>query len=94
MNTNKAKQLRDQRQALGLTLLGLPRGYRNNPALLQMLVEEPKRGLSQRNPANWVEKECLYCGALVFLKRRIFCSVQCRHSYQFRQKHPLLAVKE
>jgi hypothetical protein len=86
------KSLRALRREAGLTAQGLPRGYRDNPLLLSKLPQAPRRGLSQRNPTNWVEKECLYCGARAFLKGRTFCSVQCRRSYEFRQKHPLLAA--
>jgi hypothetical protein len=84
----------DKTNRVELTSLGMPRGYRNNPALLELLPARPRRGLALRNPANWVEKECLYCGALMIVgkNRRTFCSVRCRRSYEFRQKHPLLAM--
>ena len=86
--------LRAGQQTTGLTTLGMPRGYRDNPSLLADLPDRPKRGFALRNPANWVEKECLYCGALmvVGINRRTFCSVSCRRSYEFRQKNPLLAM--
>jgi hypothetical protein len=82
------------RQTAGFTVLGLPRGYRNNPSLLADLPDRPRRGFSLRNPANWAERECLYCGALMIVgkNRRTFCSVNCRRSYEFRQKNPLLAM--
>ena len=82
------------RRTTGLTVLGMPRGYRNNPSLLAELPDRPKRGFSLRNPANWVEKECLYCGELMLVgkNRRTFCSVNCRRSYEFRRKNPLLAM--
>jgi hypothetical protein len=92
---NDAKeQLRARRRAAGLTTQGLPRGYRNNPLLLQTLPAEPRRGFSLRKPENWIEKECLYCGALMLSTKnhRIFCSRNCYHSYKFRQKHTLLAI--
>jgi hypothetical protein len=87
-------QLRDRRRAAGLTLQGLPRGYRDNPLLLQMLPDEPRRGFSLRKPENWIEKECLYCGApmLSTKNHRTFCSRNCHRSYKFRQKHPMLAM--
>src|SRR5579863_3233240 len=91
-NSSNLSKLRVQRRSTGLTSLGLPPGYRDNPVLLQGLPDEPRRGFSLRNPANWVEKECLYCGAMMVSNRRTFCSKRCRHSYEFRQKNPLLAV--
>jgi len=88
MNTNS---IRSRRHAAGLTSIGLPRGYRNDPSLLQSLPDEPKRGAFRRNPKNWIEKECLYCGAamLSMNSNRTFCSVRCRRSYEFRKKNPL-----
>jgi hypothetical protein len=88
MNTNT---IISRRRAAGLTLLGLPRGYRNNPSLLQALPDEPKRGFLRRNPENWIEKECHYCGASMLSPKnnRMFCSVHCRRSYEFREKNPL-----
>ena len=93
-STAAVNRLRAQRRASGLTSMGLPRGYRNNPALLQTLPDQPGRGFSLRKPSNWIEKECLYCGALMIApkNRRIFCSVNCRRSYEFRRKNPLLAM--
>jgi hypothetical protein len=84
----------DKTNRVELTSLGMPRGYRNNPSLLEQLPARPRRGFSLRNPANWIEKECLYCGALMIVgkNRRTFCSVNCRRSYEFRQKHPMLAM--
>jgi len=83
--------IKSRRRATGLTSLGLPRGYRNDPSLLQLLPNEPKRGFSLRHPKNWIEKECLYCGAaMLSLKtNRTFCSVPCRRSFEFRKKNPL-----
>ena len=86
--------LRERRRAAGLTSMGLPRGYRDNPALLQALPDQPRRGYSMRKPENWVEKQCLYCGGIMIsgTNSRTFCSVNCRRSYEFRQKNPLLAM--
>lgn len=83
------------RRAAGLTSLGLPRGYRDNPTLLQSLPDEPKRSLPLRNPKNWIEKECLYCGASMLsqYKNRMFCSVNCRRSFEFRKKNPLPGIE-
>jgi hypothetical protein len=91
MNTNT---LKSRRRAIGLTSLGLPPGYRNDPSLLQTLPEEPKRGALRRNPNYWIEKECLYCGApmLSLKNNRTFCSVHCRRSYEFRMKNPIPGV--
>ena len=83
------------RRTAGLTSLGLPRDYRNNPALLQTLLDEPKRSLPLRNPKNWIEKECLYCGAsMLSLKDdRTFCSANCHRSFEFRKKNPLPIIE-
>lgn len=79
------------RRAAGLNSLGLPPGYRDNPALLKALPEEPNRSLRLRKPKNWIEKECLYCGALMLSlqSNRTFCSTHCRRSFEFRKKNPL-----
>jgi hypothetical protein len=83
--------IQSRRRAAGLTSMGLPRGYRNDPSLLETLLDEPKRGLLLRNPKNWIEKECLYCGAIMLSAKnnRTFCSVNCRRSFEFRKKNPL-----
>jgi hypothetical protein len=93
-NDVEATSIRAQRVAAGLTVRGLPRGYRNNPSLLQTLPDEPKRGFFRRNPENWLVKECLYCGAQMLSpkNRRKYCSVRCRRSYEFREKYPMLAM--
>ena len=93
-NNAAVNRLRARRRAAGLTTLGLPRGYRNDPSLLLALPDQPGRGVSLRKASNWIEKECLFCGALMISpkNRRIFCSVNCRRSYEFRQKNPLLAM--
>ncbi len=61
-NSNRASVngLRAEQEIIELASLGLPRGYRNNPALLQALTVQPRRGFSLRKPANWAEQECLY----------------------------------
>jgi hypothetical protein len=88
MNTNS---IISRRRSAGLTSLGLPQGYRNDPSLLETLPDEPKRGALRRNPKYWIEKECLYCGAtmLSLKNNRTFCSVNCRRSYEFRKRNPL-----
>ncbi len=89
------KSLRARRKAAGLTTRGLPKGYRNNPALLAQLPDEPKRGISSRNPLNWLEKKCLFCRELIISNKRQqkFCSRHCRFSYEFQQKQRLPGVK-
>jgi hypothetical protein len=88
------KSLKARRKAAGLTMQGLPKGYRENAALLATLPDEPKRGISSRNPLNWLEKKCLFCGRLIISNKRNqkFCSRPCRHSYEFQQQ--LLGVKK
>jgi hypothetical protein len=85
------KSLRVRRKAAGLTTRGLPKGYRANAALLAQLPDEPKRGISSRNPLNWLEKKCLFCGELILSNKRHqkFCSRPCRFSYEFQQKQRL-----
>jgi hypothetical protein len=101
MTMNRAKStktgmrgLHTGQATIELTATGMPRGYRDNPLLLAELPARPRRGFALRNPANWIEKECLYCGALMVVgsSRRIFCSINCRTSYKFRQRNPLLAM--
>ena len=90
------KNLRARRKAAGLTMRGLPKGYRKNPALLNQLPDEPKRGISSRNPLNWLEKKCLFCGVLIYSNKRSqkFCSQSCRHNYELQQKQRLAGMKE
>ena len=87
--------IKSWRRAAGLNTLGLPPGYRENPALLQTLPDEPNRSQLLRNPKNWIEKECLYCGAsmLSLKKNRTFCSANCRRSFEFRKKNPLPIIE-
>lgn len=91
MPTEIQTTVKSRRRAAGLTSLGLPRGYRDDPSLLLTLPTEPKRGFSLRNPKNWIEKECRYCGAsmISFKSNRTFCSARCRRSFEFREKNPL-----
>ena len=92
--SQNTQTIKSWRSAAGLTSRGLPRGYRDDPSLLQALPDEPKRGFSRRNPKNWIKKECLYCGAsmLSLQTNRTFCSVHCRRSFEFRKKNPLPAA--
>jgi len=94
ISNKHVKSLRSRRQAAGLTTRGLPKGYRKNPALLAKLPDEPKRGVSSRNPLNWLEKKCLFCGQLIISNKRHqkFCSRPCRFSYEFQQKQRLPGV--
>jgi hypothetical protein len=89
------KSLRERRKAAGLTTRGLPKGYRENAALLAKLPDEPKRGISSRNPLNWLEKKCLFCGMLIYSNKpnQKFCSRPCRHNYEFQQKQRLPGLK-
>jgi len=95
-NNEHVKSLRARRKAAGLTTRGLPKGYRKNPALLNQLPDEPKRGITSRNPLNWLEKKCLFCGVLINTNKRSqkFCSQTCRHKYELQQKQQLLGMKE
>jgi hypothetical protein len=65
MTTSKEpiNSLRARRKAAGLTMRGWPKGYRENPALLAKLPDEPKRGISSRNPLNWLEKNVYFAGS-------------------------------
>jgi hypothetical protein len=90
-----AESLRERRKDAGLTTRGLPKGYRKNAALLANLPDEPKRGVSSRNPLNWLEKKCLFCGTLIISNKRYrkFCSRPCRYNYEFQQKQRLPGMK-
>jgi len=94
-SNEQVKSLRARRKAAGLTTLGLPKGYRENAALLAQLPDEPKRGVSSRNPLNWLEKKCLFCGTLIISNKRYrkFCSRPCRYNYEFQQKQRLPGMK-
>src|SRR5580658_8787392 len=95
ISNEPVKSLRARRKAAGLTTRGLPKGYRQNPALLAKLPDEPKRGVSSRNPLNWLEKKCLFCRTLIISNKRDqkFCSRPCRYSYESQQKQRLRGVK-